>query len=69
MSEARLRGKIRRINDALEEDPVAIETLKTLAITGDGLVTTDLRCRVWPKLLNVNIYEITKPPKRKKGTN
>ena len=68
VSEARLRGKIRRINDALEQDPVDVETLRALAITADGLITTDLRRRVWPKLLNVNVYDITKPPKHKKGT-
>lgn len=66
MSEARLRGKIRRINDALDKDPVDVETLRTLAITADGLITTDLRCRVWPKLLNVNVFDISKAPKRKK---
>ena len=51
----------------MEKDPVDIETLKTLAVTADGLITKDLRCRAWPKLLNVNVYEMTKPPKHKKG--
>ena len=68
-SESRLRGKIRRIENALEADPVDVETLGYLAITGDGLINNDIRSKVWPKLLLVNVYDIPKPsggPKKRK---
>eukprot|EP00027_Filamoeba_sp_ATCC50430_P002344 CAMPEP_0168553946 /NCGR_PEP_ID=MMETSP0413-20121227/7516_1 /TAXON_ID=136452 /ORGANISM="Filamoeba nolandi, Strain NC-AS-23-1" /LENGTH=358 /DNA_ID=CAMNT_0008584651 /DNA_START=132 /DNA_END=1205 /DNA_ORIENTATION=- len=45
--------RIRTINDALESDPVDIETLRHLAIHG-GLVNNALRALVWPKLLGVS---------------
>lgn len=68
-SESRLRGKIRRIENALEADPVDVETLAYLAGTGDGLINNDIRCKVWPKLLLVNVFDIKKPhggPKKRK---
>lgn len=67
MSEARLRSKIRKINEALEEDPVDVQTLRNLAISQDGLITNDLRRRVWPKLLNVNVFDGSISTKNKKG--
>ena len=67
MSESRLRGKIRRITDALETDPVDVQTLKELAISADGLITVDLRCKVWTKLLNVNAFESSRNHEKKKG--
>lgn len=66
MSESRLRGKIRRITDALEEDPVDVQTLRELAISADGLITVDLRCKVWTKLLNVNAFETSTNREKKK---
>ncbi|KAM7444840.1 hypothetical protein ABFA07_006632 [Porites harrisoni] len=65
MSESRLRGKIRRIRDALEADPVDVQTLKQLAISGDGLITVDLRSKVWTKLLNVNAIEASRNHEKK----
>ena len=56
---------MRRINDALDSDPVDIESLRALGLSAYGYVTDDIRCRVWPKLLNVNIFNL---PRRKKGT-
>ena len=67
MSESRLRGKIRRITDALEADPVDVQTLKELTISADGLITVDLRCKVWTKLLNVNAFEFSRNQAKKKG--
>ena len=67
VSESRLRGKIRRITDALEEDPVDVQTLRELAISADGLITVDLRCKVWTKLLNVNAFETSTNREKKKG--
>ena len=59
-----LKAKVRRINEALDSDPVDIESLRALGLSACGYVTDDIRCRVWPKLLNVNIYDL---PRRKKG--
>ena len=67
VSESRLRGKIRRIRDALEADPVDVQTLKQLAISGDGLITVDLRSKVWTKLLNVNAIEASRNHEKKEG--
>lgn len=62
-----MRGKIRRIRDALEADPVDVQTLKQLAISGDGLITVDLRSKVWTKLLNVNAIEASRNHEKKEG--
>ena len=67
MSESRLRGKIRRIRDALEADPVDVQTLKQLAISGDGIITVELRRKVWTKLLNVNAIEASRNHEKKEG--
>lgn len=69
MSEARLRGKIRRITDALDSDPVDVPSLKDLSITADGYIAVDLRCKVWSKLLNVNTLEISRNKDKKIGKN
>lgn len=60
-----LKAKVRKINDALDSDPVDVDTLRVLGLSEYGYVTDDIRGKVWPKLLNVNIYNL---PKRKKGT-
>lgn len=49
------------IHQALNSDPVDIETLRTAATTEGGLLNDDIRRKVWPKLLNVNVYSL--PPK------
>jgi hypothetical protein len=50
------RRKVRQINKALESDPVDLTTLRLHALSPDGLVNDELRLRVWPKLLGVNVY-------------
>ena len=55
------RQKLCEIQQALDSDPVDIETLRTAAASEGGLLNDDIRRKVWPKLLNVNIY--TLPPK------
>ncbi|CAG10814.1 unnamed protein product, partial [Tetraodon nigroviridis] len=42
-------------------DPVDIETLKRAAASKGGLLTDEVRRKVWPKLLNINVYNL--PPK------
>jgi len=55
------RQKLCEIQQALDSDPVDIETLRTAATSEGGLLNDDIRRKVWPKLLNVNIYSL--PPK------
>ncbi|XP_065064914.1 TBC1 domain family member 20-like isoform X2 [Rhopilema esculentum] len=55
-----LKTKVRKINEALDRDPVDVDCLRKLALSEYGFVTDDIRCRVWPKLLNVNIFNLPK---------
>lgn len=43
-------------------DPVDIETLRNAAATKGGLLTDEVRRKVWPKLLNINVYELPHKP-------
>uniref|UniRef100_A0A3Q3X789 TBC1 domain family member 20 n=1 Tax=Mola mola TaxID=94237 RepID=A0A3Q3X789_MOLML len=45
-------------------DPVDIETLKRAAGTKGGLLTDEVRRKVWPKLLNINVYKLPHKPGR-----
>ncbi|XP_002736159.2 TBC1 domain family member 20-like [Saccoglossus kowalevskii] len=53
--------KLAAIHKALLSDPVDVATLRKLAISHGGLLNDELRRKAWPKLLNVNVFEI--PPK------
>ncbi|XP_002164352.1 TBC1 domain family member 20 isoform X1 [Hydra vulgaris] len=54
------KEKVRKINEALDCDPVDIFTLRKLMFSYGGCINNDLRCKVWPKLLNVDIFNILK---------
>ena len=43
--------KVAAINAALYSDPVDLDALRELALTDGGLLSSDLRVRAWPKLL------------------
>jgi len=58
-----IKKKIQKINNALDNDPVDVDLLRKLMVTQYGCITNELRCKVWPKLLNVNIFD--KIPKEK----
>lgn len=58
-----INKKIQRLNDVLDGDPVDIEWLRKMMITESGCVNDDIRAKVWPKLLNVDIFD---QPKKKK---
>ncbi|KAL4629857.1 TBC1 domain family member 20-like [Arapaima gigas] len=60
--ESRKRQKLVEIHQALNSDPVDIETLHTAAISEGGLLTDEIRRKVWPKLLSINIYELPAKP-------
>ncbi|XP_075772937.1 TBC1 domain family member 20-like isoform X3 [Pelodiscus sinensis] len=58
---SRRKQKLLSIHQALTSDPVAVETLRGAAVSEGGLLTDEIRRRVWPKLLSVNVYNL--PPK------
>ncbi|XP_004549301.2 TBC1 domain family member 20 isoform X2 [Maylandia zebra] len=58
------KQKLAEIHQALISDPVDIETLRRAAVSKGGLLTDELRRKVWPKLLNINVYELPHKPGR-----
>ncbi|KAM6899909.1 TBC1 domain family member 20 [Xenentodon cancila] len=58
------KQKLENIHQALIRDPVDIETLRRAAGTKGGLLTDELRRKVWPKLLNINVYDLPHRPGR-----
>lgn len=52
------------IHQALNSDPTDVAALRRMAISEGGLLTDEIRCQVWPKLLNVNTDE--PPPMSRK---
>lgn len=45
-----------------DRDPVDINTLRRAAASKGGLLTDELRRKVWPKLLNINVYDLPHRP-------
>ncbi|XP_029919517.1 TBC1 domain family member 20 isoform X1 [Myripristis murdjan] len=58
------KQKLAEIHQALNSDPVDIETLRRAAASKGGLLIDELRRKVWPKLLNVNVYDLPHKPGR-----
>ncbi|KAM3596995.1 uncharacterized protein V6R79_024298 [Siganus canaliculatus] len=58
------KHKLAEIHQALISDPVDIETLRRAAVSKGGLLDDELRRKVWPKLLNINVYELPHKPGR-----
>ncbi|KAM9839030.1 TBC1 domain family member 20 [Aulostomus maculatus] len=58
------KQKLVEIHQALNSDPVDIETLRQAAASKGGLLTDELRRKVWPKLLNINVYDLPYKPGR-----
>ncbi|XP_034016858.1 TBC1 domain family member 20 isoform X2 [Thalassophryne amazonica] len=58
------KQKLAEIHQALNSDPVDIEMLRRAAATKGGLLTDELRRKVWPKLLNINVYDLPHKPGR-----
>ncbi len=50
--------KARHVHTALISDPVDIQFLRHSARTRGGLLRNDLRKKVWPKLLAVDVFHI-----------
>lgn len=56
------KQKLADIQQALNSDPVDIETLRSAAVSEGGLLTDDVRRKVWPKLLSVNVFDLPARP-------
>ncbi|XP_077599793.1 TBC1 domain family member 20 isoform X2 [Stigmatopora nigra] len=54
--------KLVDIHQALNSDPVDIESLRRATTTRGGLLTNEIRRKVWPKLLNINAYDLPYKP-------
>lgn len=59
------KQKLPAIVRALNADPVDIVTIRRHAISNGGLINNALRRKAWPKLLNVNVFNISKKPAQK----
>jgi len=57
-----VRQKISAIRRACNCDPVDIDTLKQLAISRGGLLNNEIRKKVYPKLLEFNMQNISPKP-------
>lgn len=51
--DSRRKRKIADITHALDASPVDVAALRRMAISEGGLLTDEIRCKVWPRLLNV----------------
>uniref|UniRef100_A0A8C8VG44 TBC1 domain family member 20 n=1 Tax=Pelusios castaneus TaxID=367368 RepID=A0A8C8VG44_9SAUR len=58
------KQKLLSIHQALTSDPVAVEALRGAAVSEGGLLTEEIRRKVWPKLLSVNVYNLPPRPGR-----
>lgn len=56
------KQKLAEIQRALNSDPVDIETLRSAAVSEGGLLTDDVRRKVWPKLLSINVFDLPAKP-------
>ncbi|KAK3532546.1 hypothetical protein QTP86_023733 [Hemibagrus guttatus] len=63
------KQKLADIQRALNSDPVDIETLRSAAVSEGGLLTDDVRRKVWPKLLNVNVFALPAKPAKNMREN
>ncbi|XP_072855745.2 TBC1 domain family member 20 isoform X2 [Pogona vitticeps] len=57
------------IHRALTRDPVDVESLREAAFSQGGLLTDEIRRKVWPKLLSVNVYSLPPKPGREVRQN
>ncbi|KAL7843164.1 hypothetical protein AOLI_G00246760 [Acnodon oligacanthus] len=57
-AESRKKRKMAEITQALSMTPVDVAALRRMAISEGGLLTDEIRCKVWPRLLNVPVDSI-----------
>ncbi|XP_041945422.1 TBC1 domain family member 20 isoform X2 [Alosa alosa] len=57
-AESKRKKKVAEITQALSVTPVDVAALRRMAISEGGLLTDEIRCKVWPWLLNVHLENI-----------
>ncbi|XP_035244056.1 TBC1 domain family member 20 [Anguilla anguilla] len=60
--DSRRKRKMGEIAQALSVTPVDVAALRRMAISEGGLLTDEIRCQVWPKLLNMNTDNLPEKP-------
>ncbi|XP_068006329.1 TBC1 domain family member 20 [Melanerpes formicivorus] len=63
--DAKTKRKVVEICQALNSDPIDVAVLRRMAISEGGLLTDEIRCKVWPMLLSVNSDDLPPLPARK----
>ncbi|XP_063306984.1 TBC1 domain family member 20-like isoform X2 [Pelobates fuscus] len=56
------KQKTLQLHRALTSDPIDIDTLRSAAVGEGGLLSQEIRRKVWPKLLNVNVFCLPAKP-------
>ncbi|KAM4582517.1 TBC1 domain family member 20 [Fundulus diaphanus] len=67
--ETRRKRKTADISQALSADPVDVATLRRMAISEGGLLTDEIRCQVWPRLLNIPPHLLDQEPEKVERDN
>ncbi|XP_033822111.1 TBC1 domain family member 20 [Periophthalmus magnuspinnatus] len=60
--DSKRKRKIADITQALSSSPVDVAALRRMAISEGGLLTDEIRCQVWPRLLNVPSHVLEQEP-------
>ncbi|XP_018611160.1 TBC1 domain family member 20 [Scleropages formosus] len=60
--DSKRRRKMAEISQALSVTPVDVATLRRMAISEGGLLSDEIRRKVWPKLLNVQMDNLPEKP-------
>ncbi|XP_010879694.1 TBC1 domain family member 20 [Esox lucius] len=60
--DSRRKRKVAEISQALNVTPVDVAVLRRMAISEGGLLTDEIRCKVWPWLLNVPTDTLPEEP-------
>lgn len=60
--DSRRKRKTADISQALSASPVDVAALRRMAISEGGLLTDEIRCQVWPRLLNVPLHVLEQEP-------
>ncbi|XP_074119144.1 TBC1 domain family member 20-like isoform X2 [Sminthopsis crassicaudata] len=63
-SESWRRQKLLQIHEALSQDPVDVELLRKAAQSRGGLLSDQVRRKVWPRLLGLSPYDLPPHPGR-----
>ncbi|KFO85142.1 TBC1 domain family member 20, partial [Buceros rhinoceros silvestris] len=64
--DSKKKRKVAEIYQALNSDPIDVAALRRMAISEGGLLTDEIRRKVWPKLLSVNTDDLPPLPEDNK---